>query len=240
MLTLSFLSYIIPLIWFHSEIALLFLVLGIVIFHRHSLYSFLFGSKWPMNFINISISHDFFLPIYHIPKFSTASKDQGSIPKYRRSFQLWWSYYKDKTVVRQPYLHNGNTIPVRLSLYWDGCLFPVEYQVYISLALLQLCCGGTCEIWIWFKQSDENFFRGKIFLTEKMISGTLETHYPRNVNVTLGSVTTVPNHQWLTEFAMLPYSVSRTCTCIIPSQVIWHTNSTRLTRVRWITRIVWR
>ena len=33
-------TFIIPLIWFHSEIAFLFQVLSIIIFHRRSLYSF--------------------------------------------------------------------------------------------------------------------------------------------------------------------------------------------------------
>ena len=45
-------------------------------------------------------------------------------------------------------------------------LLPIEYHIHISQMSPQLSCGGTCQIWMWFKESDscktKNFPNGKI------------------------------------------------------------------------------
>ena len=53
-------TFIIPLIWFHPEVAFLFYVLGTTIFHRRSLYSFLLQGPvhLPCNITTLIISAD--------------------------------------------------------------------------------------------------------------------------------------------------------------------------------------
>ena len=90
------------------------------------------------------------------------------------------------TEILQQWLHKGYIYPHRRDLGW-GLLsqfppfryFPnfsslskhtltVEYRIYIWQVSPQLSCGDTCQIWMWFEESNmyfcetENFAYGEI------------------------------------------------------------------------------
>ena len=52
----------------------------------------------------------------------------------------------------------------------------IEYHVYIWRVLPQLSCGDTCQIWIWFKES--NISKIKILFVEVLIKWALVTPTP--------------------------------------------------------------
>ena len=54
----------------------------------------------------------------------------------------------------------------------------VKYRVYIWQVSSQLSCDDTCQIWMWFEESNMYFARSKILLTEKLTNGALVTSTP--------------------------------------------------------------
>ena len=54
----------------------------------------------------------------------------------------------------------------------------IEYHVYIWQVSPQLSCCDTCQIWMWFRESNRYFARSKILLTEKLANGALVTPTP--------------------------------------------------------------
>ena len=45
---------------------------------------------------------------------------------------------------------------------WPKHWLLIEYHIHISQVSLQLSCGDTCEIWMWFKGSDWYFCKSNI------------------------------------------------------------------------------
>ena len=42
-------------------------------------------------------------------------------------------------------------------------MLAIEYHNYIWQVLPQLSCGDTCQIWMWFKESDRYFCKNENF-----------------------------------------------------------------------------
>ena len=57
-------------------------------------------------------------------------------------------------------------------------MLAIEYHVYIWQVSPQLSCSDTCQIWMWFKESNRYFCKIKILLTEKLANGALITPTP--------------------------------------------------------------
>ena len=54
----------------------------------------------------------------------------------------------------------------------------IEYRVYIWQVSPQLSCGDTCQIWMWFRESNRYFCKIENLLTEKLANGALVTPTP--------------------------------------------------------------
>ena len=51
----------------------------------------------------------------------------------------------------------------------------IEYHIYIWQASLQLSCGDTCQIWMWFRESNRYFYKiEKILLAGEIIREIIE------------------------------------------------------------------
>ena len=47
--------------------------------------------------------------------------------------------------------------------------FPIEHHIHVGHAPLQLSCGDTCQLWMWFKAPNKyNITKSEIFLTLKL------------------------------------------------------------------------
>ena len=56
----------------------------------------------------------------------------------------------------------------------------IEYRVYIWQVSPQLSCGDTCQILMWFRESNRYFCKIEILLTEKLANGALVTPTPEH------------------------------------------------------------
>ena len=117
---------------------------------------------------------------------------------------MLWEVYSTKYTVRFNYTPItcqsgvGVIMPISPLIYFFEfsalCkhTFAIEYHVYISQVSPQLSCGSTCQIWMWFKESDrysckiENFSCGEI--NERRFSNP---HPGRNVECPLWSQTPI-------------------------------------------------
>ena len=84
----------------------------------------------------------------------------------------------------QPLTHQGvgvtkpiSSIPLFYQFFPSSMfVLPAKYHIHIWQVLLQLSCGDSHQIWMWFKESHIYFcVRSQISLTEKLTNGALVT-----------------------------------------------------------------
>ena len=56
----------------------------------------------------------------------------------------------------------------------------VEYHVYIWQVSPQLSCGDTCQIWMWFKESNRYFCKIEIFVYGEISERSFSNPRPRS------------------------------------------------------------
>ena len=63
------------------------------------------------------------------------------------------------------------------SIVWKHTV-AIEFHVDICLVSPQFSCSNSCQIWLWFKESNIYFRKIKFLLTEKWTNGDLVTPTP--------------------------------------------------------------
>ena len=54
----------------------------------------------------------------------------------------------------------------------------IEYHVYIWQVSPQLSCGDTCQIWMWFRESNRYFCKIKNFAYGEISERSFSNHHP--------------------------------------------------------------
>ena len=63
----------------------------------------------------------------------------------------------------------------------------IEYNVYIWQVSPQLSCGDTCQIWMWFKESNRYFCKTEIFVYGKINKWSFSNPQPRKTILEMAS-----------------------------------------------------
>ena len=116
---------------------------------------------------------------------SCSEYNYNVITMFVQNFSYKWSNYSNRyrKISAMPSVVQGWGL---LSWFLPFCCFPnfpqlskhtlaVEYHFYIWQVSPQLSCGETCQIWMWFKESNRYFFKIK-----KKANGALVTSTPDN------------------------------------------------------------
>ena len=67
-------------------------------------------------------------------------------------------------------------------------MLAIEYYVHIWQVLPQLSCGGTCHIWMWFKECNWYFCEIENFAYGEIDERSFSNPHPSSVNSQAGSV----------------------------------------------------